>query len=124
MIFMKKIVHFWHLNKTGYGPTDGPSNHPTDGRTDTPSYRDARTHLQSAYGTLSPSGPLPRTLTLRSRTVRPILLTNGHGRNEETGRRFDTESENRDNAFEYESEREMHQSCPHTGTGVPFDKEG
>ena len=28
------------------GPTDGPTNGPTDGRMDTPSYRDARTHLK------------------------------------------------------------------------------
>ena len=42
MIFLKKIVLFWHLKKTGYRPTNGPSVHPTDatdGRMDTPSYR-------------------------------------------------------------------------------------
>jgi len=33
MIFLKKIVHFWHLKKTGYGRTDGPTDGPTDGHT-------------------------------------------------------------------------------------------
>ena len=32
MIFIKKIVHFWHLKKNRL-PTDGPSDHPTDGHT-------------------------------------------------------------------------------------------
>ena len=32
--------------KRHYGPTDGPPDRPTDGRTDTPSYKDARTHLK------------------------------------------------------------------------------
>ena len=30
-------------------PTDGPTNRRTDGRTDRPSYRDARTHLKSVF---------------------------------------------------------------------------
>ena len=38
IIFMKKIAYFWHLKKQ-------VTNCRTDGRTDTPSYRGAKTHL-------------------------------------------------------------------------------
>ena len=47
MIFMKKIIHFWHLKKTGYGPSVGPSIRRTIHPTDMISYRDARTHLKT-----------------------------------------------------------------------------
>ena len=39
--FLKNLTCVW--------PTDGPKDGPTDGWTDTPSYRDARTHLKSWF---------------------------------------------------------------------------
>ena len=42
MTYMKKNLHFFNLKKTRYGRTDRR----TDGPTDRPSYRDARTHLK------------------------------------------------------------------------------
>ena len=32
-IYMKKNLHFPNLKITGYGPTDRPTNGPTDGQT-------------------------------------------------------------------------------------------
>ena len=47
MIFIEKTAQFRRLKKTGYTGTDGQTDRPTDGRTDTTSYRDARTHLKT-----------------------------------------------------------------------------
>ena len=47
MIFIEKTAHFRRLKKTGYTGTDGRTDRPTDGPTDTTSYRDARTHLKT-----------------------------------------------------------------------------
>ena len=46
MVFIEKTAHFRRLKKTGYTGTIRPSDGRTDGRTDTTSYRDARTHLR------------------------------------------------------------------------------
>ena len=44
---MARTMRFCHFLQKHYGRTDGPTDGPTDGRMDTPSYRDARTHLKT-----------------------------------------------------------------------------
>ena len=48
--FHRENRSFSALKKTGYTGTDGRTDRPTDGRTDTTSYRDARTHLKIQRG--------------------------------------------------------------------------
>ena len=45
IISVHKILNFGHFSQKHYRHTDGPA----DGQTDTPSYRDARTHLKSLH---------------------------------------------------------------------------
>ena len=61
MTYIKKNHHFCDLKKTRYRPTDGRTDGRTDGQTDgwtdTPSYRDARTHLKTMNLYLKNIGP-------------------------------------------------------------------
>ena len=48
IISVHKTLDFMHFLQKRDRHTDGPTNGRTDGRTGTPSYRDARTHLKIA----------------------------------------------------------------------------
>ena len=46
IISVHKILNFGHFSQKHYGRTDRWTDRRTNGRTDTPSYRDAKTHLK------------------------------------------------------------------------------
>ena len=52
------VIHFWTLDY-GQTDTDQPTDRPTNGQTDTASYRDARTHVKMSYRRAE--GPIDRS---------------------------------------------------------------
>ena len=71
MIFVKNTIHSFGIKKMGYRPTDRRTDGGTDRPTDTPSYRDGRTHLKKTKGLIS---WLKLDLSVAMKLVRDYLI--------------------------------------------------